>query len=165
MGITTIRPATLADAIEQAIQRLMTDPTDVPTAAEIEAAAEDVSTPHPLTVGEAADLLGVSTHTLRYYEQEGLLGPSRDANGHRRFDNHALAHAAIMTRLRLSGMPIAAMKELALLLDQPNSAAACRDLLTAHRDDLRHRIAELQLCLAITDYKITKTGHYFKENQ
>lgn len=53
---------------------------------------------------------------------------------------------------------------MALLLGQPGSAT-CRDLLSTHRDDLRRRIAELQICLAITDYKITKTGHYFKENR
>ena len=37
----------------------------------------------PLGVAEAARLLGLSPHTLRYYEQEGLVRPERNASGYR----------------------------------------------------------------------------------
>ncbi|MET7817968.1 MerR family transcriptional regulator [Micromonospora zamorensis] len=33
----------------------------------------------PRTVAEAARLVGLSTHALRYYEQERLLRPARNA--------------------------------------------------------------------------------------
>ena len=34
-------------------------------------------------VGQLAELAGVSTRTLRYYEEEGLLRPSRAESGYR----------------------------------------------------------------------------------
>lgn len=38
-----------------------------------------------LTIGEAADLLGVSISTIRMYEREGLIIPQRRNSKHRRF--------------------------------------------------------------------------------
>jgi MerR family regulatory protein/Aldo/keto reductase family len=40
----------------------------------------------PLTVGEAAALLGMSAHTLRYYERIGLVEVARSGSGQRRYD-------------------------------------------------------------------------------
>ncbi|HCV42207.1 MAG TPA: MerR family transcriptional regulator [Bacteroidetes bacterium] len=37
------------------------------------------------TIGEAADILGVSVPTIRMYEREGLIIPYRKDSGHRRF--------------------------------------------------------------------------------
>lgn len=43
------------------------------------------------TVKEAADILGVSSHTVRYYDDLGLVpGSARDAAGNRTFDNMAM---------------------------------------------------------------------------
>jgi MerR family regulatory protein len=44
----------------------------------------------PLTVGEVAELLGVSGHTLRYYERIGLVDVGRSVSGQRRYDRAAL---------------------------------------------------------------------------
>ena len=40
------------------------------------------------TISEVAKLLGVSTHTLRYYEKENILIANRDANGNRLYESH-----------------------------------------------------------------------------
>ena len=37
-------------------------------------------------IGELAERAQTSTRSVRYYEQQGLLESSRDANGYRRFD-------------------------------------------------------------------------------
>lgn len=42
------------------------------------------------SIGEAADLLGVSVPTLRLYEREGLILPLRKKSGHRQFKNQDL---------------------------------------------------------------------------
>ncbi|WP_234995853.1 MerR family transcriptional regulator [Streptoalloteichus hindustanus] len=39
-----------------------------------------------MRIGELADLTGVSTRSLRYYEQQGLLAPQRADNGYRAYD-------------------------------------------------------------------------------
>lgn len=42
------------------------------------------------TIGEAADILGVSVPTLRLYEREGLILPLRKQSGHRLFKTQDL---------------------------------------------------------------------------
>lgn len=39
-----------------------------------------------MRIGELADRTGVSTRSLRYYEQHGLLSARRGANGYREYD-------------------------------------------------------------------------------
>jgi len=38
-----------------------------------------------LTIGEVCRIVQVPTHTLRYWEEAGLLRPARRASGHRRY--------------------------------------------------------------------------------
>ena len=39
------------------------------------------------TIGQLSKLAGVSTRTLRYYEDQGLLASARDKNGYRRYSS------------------------------------------------------------------------------
>lgn len=62
--------------------------------------------PAELAIGEVAEAIGVSAHTLRYYERIGLVEVGRDAGGRRVYDPEALARVVFVTRLRMSDMPI-----------------------------------------------------------
>ncbi|RQV10328.1 MerR family transcriptional regulator [Burkholderia cenocepacia] len=110
----------------------------------------------PLTIGQVAELTGVSTHTLRYYEQAGLLRAiSRTAAGHRLYAPADLDWLAFVMRLKATGMPIAQMQAFAVLREQGESTfGARRDLLVAHRDAVRAHIAELQASLDAIGDKI-----------
>ncbi|HDR8861440.1 TPA: MerR family transcriptional regulator [Burkholderia territorii] len=110
----------------------------------------------PLTIGQVAELTGVSTHTLRYYEQAGLLRAiSRTAAGHRLYAPADLAGLAFVMRLKATGMPIAQIQAFAVLREQGESTfGARRDLLVAHRDAVRAHIAELQANLDAIGDKI-----------
>ncbi|PRF19825.1 MerR family transcriptional regulator [Burkholderia multivorans] len=113
----------------------------------------------PLTIGEVAALMRVSTHTLRYYEQAGLLHAiSRNAAGHRLYAPADLDWLAFVMRLKSTGMPIAQMQQFAALRAQgePTLGARCR-LLVAHRDAVRAHLAELQASLDAIGEKI---AHY-----
>lgn len=109
----------------------------------------------PMAIAEAADALQVSAHTLRYYERAGLIDIPRDGNGHRQFDNGAIGRAAFITRLRVSGMPIRAIKAYIELVNEGDSTIEeRRDMLQRHREAMQAEIEELQFSLAVVDYKL-----------
>ena len=106
-------------------------------------------------IATTADRLGVSAHTLRYYERIGLVRVDRDASGRRRYDTAGVRRLVFLTRMRTSGMPIRDLRRYVELVEAGRDTVPERlSLLTEHRDDLRARIDELQLALAATDYKI-----------
>lgn len=109
----------------------------------------------PLAIGEVAELVGVSVHTLRWYERIGLVAVPRTASGHRAYDTDAIGRVIFLTRLRLTDMPIAEIQEyVALVAAGPSTADARRDMLERHRETLRRRMDELSFSLAVLDYKI-----------
>ncbi|WP_114810768.1 MerR family transcriptional regulator [Paraburkholderia kururiensis] len=110
----------------------------------------------PLNIGEVAAQLGVSTHTLRYYEQAGLLRPvGRTAAGHRLYSPADLDWLQFVMRLKATGMSIAGMQAFAALRSQGNvSIGARREMLEAHREAVLARIADLQTNLETITAKI-----------
>lgn len=46
-----------------------------------------------MRIGELAKHIGVSSRSLRYYEQQGLLTPSRETNGYRLYDPISIVRA------------------------------------------------------------------------
>lgn len=106
-------------------------------------------------ISTTATHLGVSPHTLRYYERIGLLTVPKDHSGHRSYDAPAVRRLVFITRMRISGMPIADLQRYIHLVDAgPDTVPERLDLLLEHRDTLRHQITQLQLSLAATEYKI-----------
>ena len=69
-----------------------------------------------LTIGEVAARTGVATSALRFYEEEGLLAPSRTAAGHRRYRRDLLRRVSAGWRDRLDDR-IAALERLRDRLD------------------------------------------------
>jgi DNA-binding transcriptional MerR regulator len=56
-----------------------------------------------LTVSDAAARLGVTPRTLKYYEERGLVTPSRSGGRYRLYDEAALERFARILRLRALG--------------------------------------------------------------
>ncbi|MFE7116356.1 MerR family transcriptional regulator [Streptomyces sp. NPDC057654] len=108
------------------------------------------------TISEVATYTGLSAHTLRWYERIGLMpNVDRSHTGQRRYDDRDLDWLDLVGKLRLTGMPVADMVRYAELVRVGKETVAERErLLTAHREDVRKRIAELQSTLAVLDYKI-----------
>ena len=106
-------------------------------------------------IATTADRLGVSVHTLRYYERIGLVRVDRDASGHRHYDAASVRRLVFLTRMRTSGMPIRDLRRYIELVEAGRDTVPERlSLLTEHRDGLQARIDELRLALAATEYKI-----------
>lgn len=108
------------------------------------------------SIAEAARRSGLSIDTLRYYERIKLLeAPARDTAGRRVYSDDDLAWLGFLTKLRTTGMPIRMMREYASLRRHGVASAGRRKaILVEQRRAVRERIAELQGCLEVLDYKI-----------
>jgi DNA-binding transcriptional MerR regulator len=109
-----------------------------------------------LSVSEAAERVGLTAHTPRWYEQEGLLHPvGRDSVGRRRYTGSDLDWLVLLTRLRRTGMPVRDMRRYAELAREGDATiGARRRLFEQHRDRVLGRMAELEEDLKVLDYKI-----------
>jgi DNA-binding transcriptional MerR regulator len=113
------------------------------------------------SIAEAARRSGLSIDTLRYYERIKLVDPpARDAAGRRAYSDDDLAWLEFLTKLRTTGMPIKMMREYAQLRRHGEAGAPRRmAILVEQRRSVHARIAELQSCLDILDYKIDNYEH------
>ncbi|GAA4835198.1 MerR family transcriptional regulator [Actinomycetospora corticicola] len=59
----------------------------------------------PVRIGELSELTGVSTRSLRYYEEQGLLVGGRLPNGYRDYPADAVDTVAFIQDLFSAGLP------------------------------------------------------------
>ncbi|WP_406286714.1 MerR family transcriptional regulator [Embleya sp. NBC_00896] len=57
-----------------------------------------------MLIGELAECTGVSVRLLRYYEQQGMLASTRDANGYRTYDADAVVIVGRIRTLLSAGL-------------------------------------------------------------
>ncbi|MFO7244351.1 MAG: MerR family transcriptional regulator [Actinomycetes bacterium] len=109
-----------------------------------------------LTIDEAAERMGISKHTLRYYEREGLLPPiAKGPNGHRRYTEDDLGWVRFLQLLRGTGMPIREMKSFVeLTLAGDHTIGERVEVLERYRVQLRERMEADKERLAFLDHKI-----------
>lgn len=108
------------------------------------------------SIAEAAKRSGLSIDTLRYYERIDLIDPpERDSGGRRAYSDADLGWLEFLTKLRLTGMPIKRMREYSALRKHGAASAGRRKaILIEQRRAVVDRIAELQTCMGVLDYKI-----------
>jgi DNA-binding transcriptional MerR regulator len=110
-----------------------------------------------LTIAEAAERTGLTRHTLRYYERDGLmLGVGRAHSGHRRYSEHDLGWIELITKLRATGMPIREVRRYAELVRAGDGNEDERlALLRAHRERVRATLETMAAYLDAIDWKIS----------
>ena len=87
------------------------------------------------TISEVAKLLGMSTHTLRYYEKENILIANRDTNGNRMYEESHIKWLQFVMKLKQTQMPIAKIREYArLYIEGEHTAGARLQLLEDHKN-------------------------------
>lgn len=99
---------------------------------------------------------GLSTHTLRYYEQIGLLkNIHRNQAGQRVYTHLDLDWIEWIKRLKSTGMPLEQMQEFAQLRIEGKQTFKQRQLLLMqHSQKLQQEIQRLKQELNIVNYKI-----------
>ena len=66
------------------------------------------------TTAKAAEKIGISAHTLRFYDKEGLLpNVGRDEHGNRRFTDNDLQWLSLLQCLKNTGMSLKDIKRFA----------------------------------------------------
>jgi len=110
-----------------------------------------------LGIGEVAVRTGLSVHALRFYEREGLLATPvyRDAGGRRVYSEWDLEWLELCTKLRESGMPVAAIRRYAELVREGDGNEKDRlGLLREHRDRIVVQLTALRACLDVITFKV-----------
>ena len=103
----------------------------------------------PLTIGQLAHATGVSTKTIRYYEQMGVLPvPRRSGAGYRQYSHHDVHRLLFIRRARALGLSLANLKVLTGDLDS-GSCLTMRPrlhaLVTEQLRTVQQQIAEFHL--------------------
>jgi DNA-binding transcriptional MerR regulator len=115
------------------------------------------SAPAGLTISDAARAIGVSAHTLRYYERAGLMLESvgRASSSHRRYTDDEIRWVVLLTKMRSTGMPIRRIREYADLVRAGDGNEAERlALLEAHREAVLEQLEAMRRNLDAIDHKI-----------
>lgn len=109
-----------------------------------------------LLISDIAKKTGLSIHTLRYYEQIGLLkNIHRNQAGRRVYTRLDLDWLEWIKRLKSTGMPLEQMQEFAQLrLEGEQTLKPRQLLLIQHSQKLKQEIQRLKQELDVVDYKI-----------
>jgi DNA-binding transcriptional MerR regulator len=107
------------------------------------------------TIKEIADLAGVSTRTLRYYDEIGLLSPADTGeNGYRYYDQGSLLRLQQILFFRELDVPL---KDIQLIMSRPDFNLL--QALENHRLSLENKVSRLDRLIATIDQTIsTITG-------
>ncbi|MGO4205663.1 MerR family transcriptional regulator [Rhodococcus sp. TAF43] len=112
---------------------------------------------HFLSIAEAAERTGLSTHTLRYYERAGLMltAVDRASSRHRRYHDRDIVWVGFLTKLRSTSMPLAQVREYVDLVRLGEATTAARlHLLQRHRVSVAAKLDDISQALAAIDAKI-----------
>lgn len=114
-----------------------------------------------MLIGELADVLGVPTETIRYYERRGLLEePARAANGYRIYDEATLARLRFIRSAQAAGLTLA---EIAGIVETRDAGTApcthVAELLAAKLEEVRDRQKQLAALETEIEALIERSHH------
>ena len=102
------------------------------------------------TIKKIADLAGVTTRAIRYYDEIGLLTPAEIGdNGYRFYDNDSLLQLQQILFFRELDV---SLKEIGLIINRPDFNLI--DALKKHRSSLKDRAKRLDMLIATIDRTI-----------
>ena len=114
-----------------------------------------------LAIGDLARATGTKVETIRYYERIGLLAaPARTRGNYRAYGPVDLNRLSFIRRARDLGFPLAQVKSLLGLADQPDRSCEAVDAIArAHLIEVKRKIADLAALRRELDSIISQCGH------
>ncbi|MCG9577399.1 MerR family transcriptional regulator [Vibrio tubiashii] len=111
-----------------------------------------------MNIKEFSQLVGLSAHTLRYYEKIGLLrNVQRSPSGHRAYTSRDIEWISFVIRLKETGMPLEEILDYAKLRELGSGTLSERQqLLEQHRENLLSHIQQLNQHRVALDEKIER---------
>ena len=108
------------------------------------------------SIQEVCRKTGLTAHTLRYYEKEGLLtGVARSAGGFRQYSDEDMEWLGLICCLKNTGMPLQEIARFVQLAHQGDRTLEERvKLLKEHREKLIARMEEMQKYLEKITWKV-----------
>jgi Cu(I)-responsive transcriptional regulator len=98
-----------------------------------------------MNIGEASRRSGLPVKTMHYYEEIGLLVPSRRSNGDRDYSDQDVHKLRFIARARGLGFAVEDCRALLSLYDDPTRASAdVRAIALARLADVERKIVELE---------------------
>ena len=98
-----------------------------------------------MNISDVAERTGLPPKTIRYYEEIGLVTPSRGPNGYRRFSDRDSHQLNFLARARALGFGISDCRELlALWQDRDRASADVRKIAKGHLTEIDAKVAALQ---------------------
>ncbi len=98
-----------------------------------------------MNIGEASKICNLSTKTIRYYEDVGLVIPDRLSNGYRDYDYREVNKLGFIQKARTLGFSVEECRSLlALYEDQNRSSADVKRLALDRISDIDEKITELR---------------------
>lgn len=113
------------------------------------------------SIQEVSKKTGLTAHTLRYYEKEGLLsGVGRSQGGFRQYTDEDLERLGLICCLKNTGMSIQEIARFVQLTHEGDHTLKERvELLQAHRERVLEKMEEMQKHLD----KVTWKLNFFSE--
>ena len=98
-----------------------------------------------MNIGEAAQKSGLPAKTVRYYDDIGLVHPSRSENGYRDYSEQDVHRLRFLQRARSLGFSVEECRQLlSLYVDRDRASADVKAVAQHHLDEIEEKIAELQ---------------------
>lgn len=109
-----------------------------------------------MTIKEAAEISGISSDTLRFYEKEGLVGPiKKTSGGIRNYSEKDLARIKFVKCMRSADLSIPILREyITLYAEGKDTESKRREILVSERDKLIERINKMNEALDKLNKKI-----------
>ncbi|WP_327370705.1 heavy metal-responsive transcriptional regulator [Streptomyces sp. NBC_01217] len=99
-----------------------------------------------MRIGELAAAGGLTTKTIRFYEQAGLLSaPPRTSGGYRDYPQHAVSRLGFIREAQAAGLTLAEIRSVLALRDSGQAPCAqVGALIHQHLAEIDRRMAELR---------------------
>ena len=114
---------------------------------------------------EAAEITGLSTATLRYYEREKLIPQiTRTDQKYRQYTDTDIEWIKMIQCMRMANIPIRSIKQYVELLIQGGKTLKQRyDMVQGHIKDIENQMTNLQNALILTQKKLIFYGELLQE--